>query len=580
MIYILSKFKEAAMKQSKMFIPTLREVPNDADSKSHQLLLKAGMIKQVASGVYSYLPIAKRVLNKIEAIVREEMEAIDGVEILMPALQPSELWSESGRWQSYGAELMRMTDRHGREFALGPTHEEIITSLVRDELKSYKKLPVTLFQIQNKFRDEKRPRFGLLRGREFIMKDAYSFHATDESLDETYQDMYGAYSRIFSRVNLNFRPVIADSGAIGGSHTHEFMALAEIGEDTICYTDESDYAANIEKAEVKYVPNVEHTEEKDLEKVHTPGVKTAQQLADLLGKRLDEIVKSMIVKVDDQFIMFLIRGHHELNDVKVKSYFGTETVEMATDKEIQAILGATPGSLGPVGVEKIEIYADNSVQDINNLAVGANETDYHYINANLGRDFNVKAFDDFRFILEGEMAADGSGPIKFAEGIEVGQVFKLGTKYSESMNATFLNDQGRAEPMIMGCYGIGVSRTLSAVIEQHHDEKGIIWPTSITPFDIHIITANAKQDTQRELADQLYDAYKRDYEVLYDDRNERAGVKFNDADLIGVPVRIVVGKQASEEIVEVKNRRTGESFEVPVSELDTKIKAIYASFEH
>ncbi|QYA43437.1 proline--tRNA ligase [Macrococcoides bohemicum] len=568
------------MKQSKMFIPTLREVPNDADSKSHQLLLKAGMIKQVASGVYSYLPIAKRVLNKIEAIVREEMEAIDGVEILMPALQPSELWSESGRWQSYGAELMRMTDRHGREFALGPTHEEIITSLVRDELKSYKKLPVTLFQIQNKFRDEKRPRFGLLRGREFIMKDAYSFHATDESLDETYQDMYGAYSRIFSRVNLNFRPVIADSGAIGGSHTHEFMALAEIGEDTICYTDESDYAANIEKAEVKYVPNVEHTEEKDLEKVHTPGVKTAQQLADLLGKRLDEIVKSMIVKVDDQFIMFLIRGHHELNDVKVKSYFGTETVEMATDKEIQAILGATPGSLGPVGVEKIEIYADNSVQDINNLAVGANETDYHYINANLGRDFNVKAFDDFRFILEGEMAADGSGPIKFAEGIEVGQVFKLGTKYSESLNATFLNDQGRAEPMIMGCYGIGVSRTLSAVIEQHHDEKGIIWPTSITPFDIHIITANAKQDTQRELADQLYDAYKRDYEVLYDDRNERAGVKFNDADLIGVPVRIVVGKQASEEIVEVKNRRTGESFEVPVSELDTKIKAIYASFEH
>lgn len=568
------------MKQSKMFIPTLREVPNDADSKSHQLLLKAGMIKQVASGVYSYLPIAKRVLNKIEAIVREEMEAIDGVEILMPALQPSELWSESGRWQSYGAELMRMTDRHGREFALGPTHEEIITSLVRDELKSYKKLPVTLFQIQNKFRDEKRPRFGLLRGREFIMKDAYSFHATEESLDETYQDMYDAYSRIFSRVNLKFRPVIADSGAIGGSHTHEFMALAEIGEDTICYTDESDYAANIEKAEVKYVPNVEHTEEIALDKVYTPGVKTAQQLADLLGKRLDEIVKSMIVKVDDQFIMFLIRGHHELNDVKVKSYFGTETVEMATDEEIQAILGATPGSLGPVGVEKIEIYADNSVQDLNNLAVGANETDYHYVNANLGRDFNVKAFDDFRFILEGEMAADGSGPIKFAEGIEVGQVFKLGTKYSESMNATFLNDQGRAEPMIMGCYGIGVSRTLSAVIEQHHDDKGIIWPTSITPFEIHIITANAKQDTQRELADQLYDAYKRDYEVLYDDRNERAGVKFNDADLIGVPVRIVVGKQAADEIVEVKNRRTGESFEVPVSELDAKIKAIYASFEH
>lgn len=568
------------MKQSKMFIPTLRELPNDADSKSHQLLLKAGMIKQVASGVYSYLPIAKRVLNKIESIVREEMEAIDGVEILMPALQPSELWSESGRWQSYGAELMRMQDRHGREFALGPTHEEIITSLVRDELKSYKKLPVTLFQIQNKFRDEKRPRFGLLRGREFIMKDAYSFHATEESLDQTYQDMYDAYSKIFSRLNLQFRPVIADSGAIGGSHTHEFMALAEIGEDTICYTDGSDYAANIEKAEVVYQPNKQHTEIQHLEKVHTPGVKTAQQLADFLNRDLDEIVKSMIVKVDDQFIMFLIRGHHELNDIKVKSFFGTEHVEMATDDEIRAILNASPGSLGPVGIDKIDIYADNSVQDLNNLAVGANEDDYHYVNANVERDFNVKGYGDFRFILEGEPAADGSGPIKFAEGIEIGQVFKLGTKYSESMNATFLNDQGRAEPMIMGCYGIGVSRTLSAVIEQHHDDRGIIWPKSITPFEIHIITANAKQDVQRELADQLYDAYKKDYEVLYDDRIERAGVKFNDADLIGVPVRIVVGKQASEEIVEVKNRRTGETFEVPVSELDLIIKSIYDSFDH
>ena len=564
------------MKQSKMFIPTLREVPNDAESKSHQLLLKAGMIKQVASGMYSYLPIAKRVLNKIEAIVREEMEAIDGIEILMPVLQPSELWMESGRWQSYGAELMRMTDRHGREFALGPTHEEIITSLVRDELKSYKKLPITLFQIQNKFRDEKRPRFGLLRGREFIMKDAYSFHATEESLDKTYQDMYQAYTNIFNRVGLLFRPVIADSGAIGGSHTHEFMALAEIGEDTICYTDGSDYAANIEKAEVVYHAKPEHSEEKALEKVHTPGVKTAQALADFLGKRLDEIVKSMIVKVDDQYVMFLIRGHHELNDVKVKAYFGTEFVEMATQDEIVAILGANPGSLGPVGVDKIEIYADNSVQDLNNLAVGANEDEYHYINANIARDFNVKAFGDFRFILEGELAADGH-LVKFAEGIEVGQVFKLGTKYSESMNATFLNDQGRAEPMIMGCYGIGVSRTLSAVIEQHHDDKGIIWPISITPYDVHVISVNPKQEAQQALADQLYTELKANYDVLYDDRNERAGVKFNDADLIGIPVRVVVGKQAAEGIVEVKNRKTGESFEVSVDAIEEKIKSIYAT---
>lgn len=562
------------MKQSKMFIPTLREVPNDAESKSHQLLLKSGMIKQVASGVYSYLPIAKRVLNKIEAIVREEMEEIDGIEILMPAMQPAELWHESGRWNSYGAELMRMNDRHGREFALGPTHEEVITTLVRDELKSYKKLPITLFQIQNKFRDEKRPRFGLLRGREFIMKDAYSFHATEESLDETYKDMYNAYSKIFNRVNLNFRPVIADSGAIGGSHTHEFMALAEIGEDTICYSDQSDYAANIEKAEVIYIPNPQHSDELPLEKVHTPGVKTAQSLADFLNVDVSTIVKSMIVKINGEFMMFLIRGHHELNEVKLKTYFKTEDIELATDAEIEGIMNSKPGSLGPVNVT-IDIYADNAVQDINNVAVGANEDDYHFINANVNRDFEVKEFDDFRFILEGEMASDSSGPVKFAEGIEIGQVFKLGTKYSESMNAMILNEQGKAMPMIMGCYGVGISRTLSAVIEQHHDDFGIIWPKSITPFAVHVISVNPKQELQKNLADELYAQFKTNYETLYDDRNERAGVKFNDADLIGIPIRIVVGKRADESIVEVKLRKTGASEEVHVSNLQEHVKALY-----
>lgn len=562
------------MKQSKMFIPTLREVPNDAESKSHQLLLKSGMIKQVASGVYSYLPIAKRVLNKIEAIVREEMEEIDGIEILMPAMQPAELWHESGRWNSYGAELMRMNDRHGREFALGPTHEEVITTLVRDELKSYKKLPITLFQIQNKFRDEKRPRFGLLRGREFIMKDAYSFHATEESLDETYKDMYNAYSKIFNRVNLNFRPVIADSGAIGGSHTHEFMALAEIGEDTICYSDQSDYAANIEKAEVIYIPNPQHSDELPLEKVHTPGVKTAQSLADFLNVDVSTIVKSMIVKINGEFMMFLIRGHHELNEVKLKTYFKTEDIELATDAEIEGIMNSKPGSLGPVNVT-IDIYADNAVQDINNVAVGANEDDYHFINANVNRDFEVKEFDDFRFILEGEMASDSSGPVKFAEGIEIGQVFKLGTKYSESMNAMILNEQGKAMPMIMGCYGVGISRTLSAVIEQHHDDFGIIWPKSITPFAVHVISVNPKQELQKNLADELYAQFKTNYETLYDDRNERAGVKFNDADLIGIPIRIVVGKRADESIVEVKLRKTDASEEVHVSNLQEHVKALY-----
>lgn len=563
------------MKQSKVFIPTLREEPAEAESISHKFLLKSGMIKQNARGIYSYLPTAKRVLNKIERIVREEMERIDGVEVLMPVLQPSELWEESGRWEAYGSELMRLKDRNNRDFALGPTHEEIITSLVRDELKSYKRLPITLFQIQSKFRDEKRPRFGLLRGREFIMKDAYSFHSDEESLDETYNDMYNAYHNIFTRVGLKFRPVLADSGAIGGDHTHEFMALAEIGEDTIVYSDSTDFAANIEKAEVVYTPNPEHTEIKELEKVETPDVKTAQALADFLNVTLDRIIKSMIIKVDDEYVMILIRGHHELNDVKLKSFFKTENIELATETEIENIMGAKPGSLGPVNVDKIKIYADQFIQDINNLAVGANEDGYHYLNANVDRDFKVEAYGDFRFILEGETLPNNLGNAKFAEGIEVGQVFKLGTKYSESMNATFLNEQGRAQPLIMGCYGVGISRTLSAVIEQHHDDNGIIWPKAISPYDLHLIAINPKQEAQKELSDQIYEQLREKFDVLYDDRKERAGVKFNDADLIGLPVRIMVGKKASEGIVEVKRRDNTESQEVHVDEIEEVIKAYY-----
>ncbi|MBF0793933.1 proline--tRNA ligase [Mammaliicoccus lentus] len=563
------------MKQSKVFIPTLREEPAEAESISHKFLLKSGMIKQNARGIYSYLPTAKRVLNKIERIVREEMERIDGVEVLMPVLQPSELWEESGRWEAYGSELMRLKDRNNRDFALGPTHEEIITSLVRDELKSYKRLPITLFQIQSKFRDEKRPRFGLLRGREFIMKDAYSFHSDEESLDETYNDMYNAYHNIFTRVGLKFRPVLADSGAIGGDHTHEFMALAEIGEDTIVYSDSTDFAANIEKAEVVYTPNPEHTEIKELEKVETPDVKTAQALADFLNVTLDRIIKSMIIKVDDEYVMILIRGHHELNDVKLKSFFKTENIELATETEIENIMGAKPGSLGPVNVDKIKIYADQFIQDINNLAVGANEDGYHYLNANVDRDFKVEAYGDFRFILEGEALPNNLGNAKFAEGIEVGQVFKLGTKYSESMNATFLNEQGRAQPLIMGCYGVGISRTLSAVIEQHHDDNGIIWPKAISPYDLHLIAINPKQEAQKELSDQIYEQLREKFDVLYDDRKERAGVKFNDADLIGLPVRIMVGKKASEGIVEVKRRDNTESQEIHVDEIEEVIKAYY-----
>ncbi|ANZ33521.1 proline--tRNA ligase [Staphylococcus carnosus] len=563
------------MRQSKVFIPTMREVPAEAEALSHRLLLKAGLIKQSTSGVYSYLPLATRVLNKITAIVREEMESIDAVEILMPALQPSELWEESGRWDAYGSELMRLTDRNGRQFALGPTHEEVVTSLVRDEVKSYKQLPLTLFQIQSKFRDEKRPRFGLLRGREFIMKDAYSFHADEASLDETYNQMYDAYSRIFKRAGINARPVVADSGAIGGSHTHEFMALSEIGEDTIVYSENSDYAANIEKAEVRFEPKENGEALLELEKVETPNAHTAQEVADYLNRPLEQITKSMIFKVDGEFIIVLVRGNHEINDVKLKTYFGTDNIELATQDEIINLIGAKPGSIGPIQEKGIKVYADNFVQDAPNLVIGANEDGYHYINANPERDFNVEEFGDFRFILEGEPLSDGSGEAKFAEGIEVGQVFKLGTKYSETMNATFLDNQGKAKPLIMGCYGIGVSRTLSAIVEQNSDENGIVWPKSVTPFDLHLITINPKKDDQRELGDQIYAELQQSYEVLYDDRKERAGVKFNDADLIGLPIRIVVGKRADEGIVEVKRRDNGESEEVEVSNLASYIDNLY-----
>ncbi|MGZ9798474.1 proline--tRNA ligase [Staphylococcus pseudintermedius] len=564
------------MKQSKVFIPTLREVPAEAEAISHQLLLKAGLIKQNAAGVYSYLPVATRVIHKISDIIRQEMERIDAVEVVMPVLQQSELWKESGRWDAYGMELMRLRDRNQREFALGPTHEEVVTSLVRDELRSYKQLPLTLFQIQTKFRDEKRPRFGLLRGREFIMKDAYSFHTDKESLMETYQNMYNAYSTIFKRVGLNVRPVVADSGAIGGNHTHEFHALSAIGEDTIVYSNNSDYAANIEKAEVTYYETVNTAEVlQPLEKVETPNVKTAQELADFLGQPLENIIKTMVFKVNGAFILLLVRGHHEVNDVKIKDYFKTDDVAMATDDEIRNLLGASPGSLGPVTDRDVKVYADQFVQSLRNLAIGANEDGYHYVNANVERDFQIEGYGDFRFILEGEPLADGSGPAQFAEGIEVGQVFVLGEKYSEAMKATVLNQQGREQNLTMGCYGIGVSRTLSAIIEQHHDDNGIIWPKSVTPFDVHLISVNPKKDEQRACADRLYDQLLGTYDVLYDDRNERAGVKFNDADLIGIPVRVVVGKNASEGIVEVKRRDTGDSEDVHVNDLVTHLEKLY-----
>ncbi|MFJ7638557.1 proline--tRNA ligase [Peribacillus sp. NPDC097206] len=561
------------MKQSMTLIPTLREVPADAEIKSHQLLLRAGFMRQNSSGVYSFMPLGNKVLQKVEAIVREEMDNAGAVELLMPALQQAEFWQESGRWYTYGPELMRLKDRNNREFALGATHEEVVTSLVRDEVKSYKRLPLTVYQIQTKFRDEKRPRFGLLRGREFIMKDAYSFHANQESLDAVYEKLYAAYSNVFSRCGLDFRAVIADSGAMGGKDTHEFMVLSEIGEDTIAYSDTSDYAANIEMAPVavKYEKNSE--EQGTLDKVHTPGQKSIDDVASFLKTDASKLIKSLLFKVDEKYVLVLVRGDHEVNDIKVKNFYNAEVVELVDPNETKEVLGCAVGSLGPINIaSSVEVIADLAIEAMVNGVCGANEEDYHFVNVNPDRDFKVESFIDLRFIQEGDPSPDGNGIIKFAKGIEVGHVFKLGTKYSEAMNATFLDENGRSQPMIMGCYGIGVSRTLAAVAEQFNDEKGLVWPVNLAPFQVHLIPVNMKDQSQAELAEKLYaELKKQGMDVLLDDRHERAGVKFADSDLIGLPVRVTVGKKASEGIVEVKIRKTGEVLELETSELAQKL---------
>lgn len=565
------------MKQSLTFIPTLREVPSDAEVKSHQVLLRAGFIRQNASGIYSYLPLARKVLSKIEQVIREELEAINAQELLMPAMQSAELWQESGRWEKYGPELMRFKDRHNRDFALGPTHEEVITTLVRDEIKSYKKLPLTLYQIQTKFRDEKRPRFGLLRGREFIMKDAYSFHSSRESLDATYEDMYRAYSNIFTRLGLNFRAVIADAGSIGGKGTHEFMVLSDIGEDTIAYSDSSDYAANIEMAEVivDYKPSDEAMLE--LEKVATPDVKTIEEVSNFLNVPALNCIKSLVFKIDGELVVVLARGDHEINDIKLKNALEADSVELAEEAEIKELLGCTVGSIGPVKLPiNVKVIADNAIKSIRNGVAGANEDGFHYINVNPERDFAINTYADIRFIQVGDPSPDGQGIIKFAEGIEVGHIFKLGTTYSEKMNAVYLDEQGKTQPFIMGCYGIGVSRILAAVAEQFQDEKGFVWPKQLAPYDVHLVPVNTKDEAQVQLAEELYGLLKSyRYDVLYDDRVERAGVKFADADLIGLPVRVTVGKKATEGLVEVKFRESGETFEWAKEEVIDRLNEFF-----
>lgn len=557
------------MKQSKLLIPTLKEVPSDAEAISHQLMLRGGYIKQITAGMYAYLPLAYRVLRNIETIIREEMENIDAAEMLVPAALPAELWQQTGRYETYGPNLFKFQDRHDRDFILGPTHEETFTTIVRDAVKTYKKLPITLYQIQTKYRDENRPRFGLLRGREFIMKDAYSFHAEEESLDKTFRDMDSAYTNVFNRVGLNFRSIIGDAGAMGGNNSKEFMAIAPIGEDTVVYSDESDYAANLEMAQNKRTLPKSHETLGELQKVATPGAKTIDEVAEFLGSSADREIKTLLFIADEKPVVVLMHGNDEVNEVKLKNYLSCDFLRPAEEDEARKYLGAGFGSLGPVGVsEEIEILADLDVENMANASVGANEDGFHYLNANLGRDFSVTHFADLRTVQEGEISPDGKGHLKFTRGIEIGHIFKLGTRYSKDLDAVVLDENGRQLPIIMGCYGIGVSRLLSAIVEQHSDENGIVWPRSIAPFDVHVIPVNVKKEEQVELSEKVTELLENaGYKVLVDDRKERPGVKFADSDLIGIPARITVGKKAAEGIVEIKLRRTGETLEVKLDEL-------------
>lgn len=557
------------MRQSTFLAPTLREAPAEAEAISHKLMLRAGFIRQLAAGVYTYLPLGWRVLRKVEQIVREEMDRTGAQELLMPAMQPAELWQESGRYQVYGPELIRFHDRHEREFALGPTHEEVITTLVRNEVRTYRKLPMNLYQIQTKFRDERRPRFGLLRGREFLMKDAYSFDMDWEGLDKTYWSMYDAYSRIFTRCGLDFRPVEADAGAIGGEGgTHEFMALADIGEDMIATCTHCEYAANLEKAaaasgtvEYREVAAGEH------EKFHTPGIRTIEQLTQSLGVKAEELIKTLIYVADGQPVAVVVRGDHDVNEIKVKNFLDATDLELADAETATRVTGAPVGFAGPVGLSGIPVLVDREVASMPSGIVGANEKDYHIRNVRPGVDFPFEQTGDFRNVIEGDQCPRCEGKLKFYRGIEVGHVFKLGTKYSEKLDATFLDTNGKEQTMIMGCYGIGVSRVLSAIVEQSHDENGIIWPVSIAPFHVHLIPVSVKDEAQMNLAEEVYDRLRAGgIEVLFDDRDERPGVKFKDADLIGIPVRVTIGKHAVDGRVEFKLRHGQESLDLTAEE--------------
>lgn len=607
------------MKQSKLLIPTLREMPSDAQVISHALLARAGYVRQISAGIYAYLPLANRVIEKFKNIMREEFDKIGAVEMLVPALLTADLWRESGRYETYGSDLYKLKNRDQSDFILGPTHEETFTVLVRDAVKSYKQLPLNLYQIQSKYRDEKRPRNGLLRTREFIMKDGYSFHEDYASLDETYEDYRKAYEAIFTRSGLDFKAIIGDGGAMGGKDSQEFMAitpdrtdlehwlvldksipnisdipeevLSEIkkeleswvisGEDTVVYSDSSNYAANLEMATNYYKSSQKVVSEKPVEWVETPNAKTIDEVSSLLAVDQTDIIKTLLFIADEQPVLVLLVGNDQVNEVKLKNYLGADFIEQASDDDAKQLLGASFGSIGPVNIDTtFKIVADRKVKDLANAVSGANKDGYHLTGVNPERDFQAE-YVDIREVKEGETSPDGQGQLKFARGIEIGHIFKLGTRYSDSMNALVLNENGKSVPIVMGSYGIGVSRILSAVIEQHArlfvnktpkgDYKfawGINFPKELAPYDIHLITVNIKDQEAQALTNQIEDLlYKDSYTVLTDDRNERVGSKFSDADLIGLPIRITVGKKASEGIVEVKIKATGDSIEVHVENL-------------
>ena len=554
------------MRVSKMFAPTLREVPAEAEVVSHQLLLRAGFMRKSTNGMYSYLPLAWRVLKKIENIVREEMDAAGAQEIMMPIMQPAEIWQESGRWGAYGAEMIRLKDRHNREYCLGPTHEEMVTTLIKGDVRSYRQLPMNVYQIQDKFRDERRPRFGLMRSRDFIMKDAYSFDRDEAGLDVSYKAMYDAYTNVFNRCGLTFRPVEADSGAIGGSGSHEFMVIAESGEAEIVYCTQCDYAANVEKAEMHVI---EAADEAMLEKaeVETPNCKTIADVCAFLNLPVEKSAKAVAYKSEKGLILCFVRGDHEVNEVKVINTCGVLEVEMA-DESMLVEAGTCGGYMGPVGIdpEKVMVVVDHSVMQMHNFCCGANKEGYHLVNVNPGRDFTPTFVADIRLIQEGDPCPHCGGKVAKARGIEVGQVFKLFTKYSAAMNCTFLDENGKENPMVMGCYGIGVSRTMAACIEQNNDKDGMIWPVAIAPYEVLVVPVNTKDEASTAKAEEIYETLKKaGVEAVIDDRNERPGVKFKDADLIGYPLRVVVGpKTLAEGNIEVKARRTGEVTMLPV----------------